>query len=120
MQAAARRGPLSVQQCVQLLETDQSAGTASDLLQNLRLIRISIAPHIPLPQLSSYLSDVADQIMDAKTNSASRFEMAGLAFKTIIEDFPDASKGLGMEWWMSWRDQFEERSGAQQGLKAKM
>jgi len=67
---------------------------------------------VPKADLPVYLDEVADQMMATGVDSNQRLELAALAFKTVIEDFPDESKESGIRWWLEWRDRFEGRTPA--------
>lgn len=120
VKAASTRGTSRVRRCIQLLDRTQSSATDPSLIQTIRLTRIAIAPYIPKADLPAYLADVREQIMGSSNDSTERVELAALMFKTIIEDFPDESKRLGMEWWLEWRDRFQGRATPSLGLRARL
>ena len=70
---------------------------------------MAVAPSISGRDLRDYLNTLATCIMETDESSPQRLELAALAFKTVIEDLPDESKRLGIDWWLEWRDRFEGR-----------
>ncbi|ORY34958.1 hypothetical protein BCR39DRAFT_515796 [Naematelia encephala] len=85
------------------LRLDDHAGYATTLL----FLRISSAAYVPLPGLRLYLDDLARGILQRVESGGASLDVAGAAFKMVIEDLPDESREVGMGWWMDWRDAFE-------------
>ena len=77
-------------------------------------------PFIPHSALPAYLDDLVRRITELDTNLPQRQELSALAFKVVVEDLPDVSKRLGIEWWLEWRDRFEGRIGLSTELKARL
>lgn len=70
-------------------------------------MRVSIAAFVPAPEMSAYLDSLAKLILSQPRGSDSRNELASLAFKTVMKDFPDESKQKGIDWWLRWRRRFQ-------------
>jgi hypothetical protein len=71
-------------------------------------VQVSIAAYVPAPDVKAYLSNtVAKVVLSQPRGSESRTELAALAFKVVMKDFPDESKQTGIEWWLRWRRVFQ-------------
>ncbi|WVQ79361.1 hypothetical protein IAT38_001458 [Cryptococcus sp. DSM 104549] len=86
-----------------------------------RQTRILAAPYLPSPSLPAYLDDLAQMILGVERDSPERLELASTAFKMVVHDLRDEVKGVGVEWWMRWRWEFEGRERKEAGfLKSRL
>ncbi|WWD20136.1 hypothetical protein CI109_104612 [Kwoniella shandongensis] len=109
VEAAARRSPLSIQICLDSLNTLLPSAET-------RMIRIAVAPHIPAERLRGYLDELAGVIMTTPKDSEERLDLARRAFEMVIKDLGDDVKESGVEWWMKWRNEFEGTNRHGQGF----
>jgi hypothetical protein len=66
--------------------------------------------------MNEYLDSVARIILDAPQGSDARLELAAQAFKVIMNDIPDESKQLGIDWWLRYRRVFQVQKEARAKL----
>lgn len=106
VRAATRVSPDLVHNCVQRVEN--IVFKTNEHEQARRSVQVSIAAYVPAPDVKAYLSNtVAKAVLSQPRGSESRTELAALAFKVVMKDFPDESKQTGIEWWLRWRRVFQ-------------
>ncbi|OWZ44716.1 hypothetical protein C356_03328 [Cryptococcus neoformans c45] len=106
---AALRGPLSVSLC-RLYMSRLSPSLAS------RQVAIRLAPYIPTSDLPAYLDNIATVIQEASKGSEDRLILMEEAFKMVTQDLRDEHRGLGMEWWLHWKDKLDDKEVGKVGF----
>lgn len=102
---ASRRSPELVQQCITLLN---KAEFGSDEYQRaVHAIRIGLIPAVPTPVMADYLNDITQLILSVPKGSEERLELSSLAFKAVMQEMPDETKQLGIDWWLKHRRLFD-------------
>lgn len=114
IRAAARYDIELVHYCIDLLDT--ITFDTKEYTQTLDMIRISAIPSIPEPEMQEYLDGISRIILNAPHGSDSRIELARQAFKVVMNEIPDESKQVGIEWWLKHRRVFQ----SQKDLQAKL
>lgn len=105
VRAASRRNVDLVYACIRLLDSVEFK--SQDYSNTVRSIRVAVAPFVPRPDLPDYLDSLAPLILATPQHSEERLELSSLTFKTIMQDMPDESKQLAVEWWLRWRRRIE-------------
>jgi hypothetical protein len=104
------------QQCTDQLDTIKNYN--SDVEQTLLLVRISLAPFVPILRLRDYLDYLARDIVETPAGEG-RLELAAKAFGMVVHDLGDDRKKMGIEWWLKWKREIEGRTGPT-AVKAKL
>lgn len=105
--AAARHDVQLVQYAIDQLE--KVSFDTQAYKQTINLIRISCIPFIPRQEMAEYLDRITWVILDAPQASESRLELAAHAYKVIMNNIPDESKQMGIEWWLRHRRVFQSQ-----------
>jgi hypothetical protein len=107
VRAAARYDTVLVAYCVEQL--DSADFDSQEYVTAVNMIRISIIPSIPQPDMAKYLDSVATVILAAPQGSEARLELAAHAFKVIMNDIPDETRQEGLDWWLKYRRVFQSQ-----------
>lgn len=81
-----------------------------------RQVAIRLAPYIPTSDLPAYLDNIATVIQEASKGSEDRLILMEEAFKMVTQDLRDEHRGLGMEWWLHWKDKLDDKEVGKVGF----
>ena len=107
--ASAHCGDTVIHNCINLVLDRLSSVKEPGKAQALRALRIELASYVPFPDLAQYLDDLAWCILDSESGTRYRSSLAEAAYHMVIQGLPDESRRMGMEWWLKWKDAFEDK-----------
>lgn len=108
VRAASRRSVDLVYACIGHINA--ASIPSAEYSKTIRTIRVAVAPFIPKPDLQAYLDNLVPVILSTPRDSDERLELSALTFKTIMQDMPDESKQLAIDWWLRWRRRIEGKN----------
>ena len=102
MKAAAHASKACLVQCLRFV--DHAIATAYLSSLALSTLRVKVATAVPEPLFTPYLEEIS--VIIAKSSPDDRSILIQTVVKMIMEDLPDATKRIGVEWWLRLKGAF--------------